>query len=725
MQNIRLLRNKVYLAIIAMVSVIVLTTFFAKALPNFSVTNIINLAANSIDVTNSLNYQKSTPIGQKNVAIGGGGYVTGIYLHPQQKDLIYIKTDVGGFYRWNLTEQRWIPLTDHFPLEQSNYYGGEALALDPNNPNLVYIAAGKFTADWWPHRGTILKSTDQGNTWNKLNIDLKMGGNEDLRWAGERLAINPANSNILFFGSRQDGLWKSSDAGTTWKNVTTFPGKLQANIGITAITFTPKSTTPEIYAVAYGDGIYKSTDSETWSKIADSPSETKRIVITGENVLYVTHSLGVSKYQNGVWQNITPVDSKDAFNALTINSANPKDLLVATSGENTKIYHSLDAGTTWTEQKRSMNSTVPWWSDYMLSTPSVAAIEFDPHVAGRVWLTDWYGIWRTENINQNPVGWTNYQKGHEEVVTFTLVSPPKGALLLSGVADVDGFYHNNGLDIYPSKPFRGTSFQDTYSIAYCETDPLKLVRVGGKRSTDSYTGATSTDGGLTWQQFASFPPKTIPMRVAVSATNPNLFIVTTSNAQPLRTTDGGASWKSVSGLPDGVQGVWNWTQSLANDAVDGKTFYYYATGKVYRSTNGGASFVAVNKSLATEDGWHSLKAMPGVKGEVWLSLDQQGLYRSTDGGKTFSKLNQVVNAHLFAFGKPNTGSIIPALYLYGNVAELGNGIFRSLDQGKTWARIGDSSHPIGNSPNVLEASKQQFGLVFIGTNGRGIYYGTQ
>lgn len=684
--------------------------------------------ANTIDLSNSLNYQINTTLGQKNVAIGGGGYVTGIYLHPKQPNLVYIKTDVGGFYRWNSIEQSWLPLTDHFPLEQSNYYGGEALALDPNNPNTVYIAAGKFTADWWPYQGTIFKSTDQGNTWNKLKIDLKMGGNEDLRWVGERLVVNPANSNMLFFGSRQDGLWKSLDAGNTWNKVTTFGGKPQANIGITAISFTAKSTTPTIYAVAYGDGIYQSTDNgETWNKIANSPAESKRIIVTNEGVLYVTHSLGVSKYHNGVWKNITPFGNKDAFTALSINSKNSQELLVGTSGENTKIYHSLDGGATWNLQKRSMNSTVSWWTDYMLSTPHAAAIEFDPHVANRVWLTDWFGIWRTDNINNNPVAWTNYQKGHEEVVTFTLVSPPKGALLLSGMADVDGFYHNNGLDIYPSQTFgaNGPSFHDTYSIAYCETDPLKLVRLGGKRGQNTYTGATSTDGGLTWQQFNSFPTKTLPMRVAVSATNPNQFVVTTSEAQPLRTTDAGKSWQTVSGLPNGPKGVWNWTQSLASDTVDGKVFYYYANGKVYRSNNAGASFLVVNDSLPPEDAWHSLKAVPSIKGEVWLSLDQKGLYRSTNGGQTFSKLDNVVSCHLFAFGKPPTGSTIAALYMYGNVKNLGDGIFRSLDSGKTWTRIGSRSFPIGNSPNVMEASKQQFGLVFVGTNGRGIYYGTQ
>ena len=75
--------------------------------------------------------------------IGGGGYVLDVYCHPKQKDLVYIRTDVGGFYRWDAAGSRWIPLTDQFTRAQSNYYGGEGLALDPGNPNIVYIAAGK------------------------------------------------------------------------------------------------------------------------------------------------------------------------------------------------------------------------------------------------------------------------------------------------------------------------------------------------------------------------------------------------------------------------------------------------------------------------------------------------------------------------------------------------------------------------------------------------------
>jgi photosystem II stability/assembly factor-like uncharacterized protein len=691
-------------------------------------TNIINFAYDNTQIARTLDYQKNVSLGDKNVTLGGGGYVTGIYFHPKQKDLIYIKTDVGGFYRWNPRKQNWIPLTDHFPLEQSNYYGGEALALDPKNPNVVYIAAGKFTADWWLHKGSVFKSTNQGETWTKLNIDLKMGGNEDLRWVGERLAVNPFNSNIIFFGSRLDGLWKSLDAGATWSPVLSFPGKPRADIGITAIAFS-QQVLGLVYAIAYGDGIYQSTDSGfTWSKIPGSSAEAKRLGLASDGVLYVTHSSGVSKYINGAWSNITPFNTKDTFNAISVNPTNPNDLLVSLgeNGKSSEIYQSLDGGTTWTKKKKSMNTTVPWWSNSMRSNPWIAAIEFDPQVTGRVWFTDWYGIWRTEDINTDPVTWANYQQGHEEVVTFTLVSPPKGALLLSGVADVDGFYHDKGLDAYPSKTFSGSgpSFQDTYDIAYCETDPLKMVRVGGNRWNDTYTGATSNDGGRTWKPFASFPEKRMLKRIAISATDPNLFIVATGGGQPVVTSDGGKSWKNVPGLPDGSKGSWDWSQPLAADKVDGNTFYYYAKGKVYRSTDKGLSFETVNASLPNE-WWHSLKTLPGVKGEVWLSLDWQGLYRSTNGGQTFSKLEKVERAHLFAVGKPPTGSTIPALYLYGNIAGKGDGIFRSLDRGKTWEVIGDRSKPIGNNPNVMEASKQQFGLVFIGTNGRGIYYGSQ
>ncbi|MBE8990628.1 hypothetical protein [Nostoc sp. LEGE 12450] len=665
-----------------------------------------------------------------NVSIGGGGYVTGIYLHPLERDLAYIRTDIGGFYRWNSLEKRWIPLTDHFGLYQSNYYGGEALALDPKDPNVIYIATGKYTSSW-AGLGTIFKSTNQGQTWSKLKIDLLMGGNESKRWTGERLGVNPFDSKIIFFGSRLDGLWKSMDAGETWNKVSSFPGIPDVKIGIAGILFSKKDS-GLVYANAYGEGIYQSTDTGvTWSKIAGSPLQVNRMVLDSNGGLYITHASGVSKYANGAWSNITPTNTKAiSFNGISIDPSDSNHVLItydqySQSNNYYRVFESTNGGTTWQQKSHFLNHQVTWWPDWYFGS-ATSAIEFDPKITGKVWLTDWFGTWQTDNINANQPVWSNYEKGHEEVVSFALISPPKGAILLSGMADVDGFNHNQKLDAYPSTGL-GTStglwFQDTYSIAYGESDPLRMVRVGGNRWNNTYTGATSTDGGHTWKQFSSFPQNTMPLRVAMSATNANLFVAIASEGQPIRTTNGGASWSVVSGLPNGPKGPWYWGQPLAADKVNGNSFYYYRDGKVYRSRNGGASFSIVNSSFPNE-GWSMLKTVPGVSNEVWISLNWNGLYRSTDGGMKFAKIAWVERAYLFAFGKPQTGSTVPALYVYGKIIGMGEGIFRSLDRGQTWTKISAPLNPIGNDPNVMEASRQQFGLVFVGTNGRGIYYGT-
>ena len=211
------------------------------------------------------------------------------------------------------------------------------------------------------------------------------------------------------------------------------------------------------------------------------------------------------------------------------------------------------------------------------------------------------------------------------------------------------------------------------------------------------------------------------MRVAVSATNPQQFVVTLSETQGIHTRDNGQSWQPVQGLPDSIKGPWKWAQPLGADSVNGNRFYYYHQGTVYQSQDGGLSFAPAYQTLPDSD-WHFLKTMPGVEGEVWVSLDQEGLHRSPDGGQSFSKVTGVELAYLFAFGKAAPGQEVPALYLYGKVVNQPESIFWSPDLGETWIDIGDPEIPIGNQPNVMAASKQQFGLVFVGTNGRGIYY---
>jgi xyloglucan-specific exo-beta-1,4-glucanase len=687
-------------------------------------------------------YQARVTLGQRTVAIGGGGAVTGIYIHPKQKDLVYIRTDVGGFYRWspgqNPERSEWIPLTDQFNRQQLNYYGGESLALDPTNPQVVYVAVGK---SHWFGPGTLLKSTDQGKTWTKLPLDLPLL--EDYRrWTGERLAVNPHRPQELLFGSWKSGLWRSPDAGRTWQAVPFPMAKKDGNIA--AIAFDPNRR-GRVYAYVDEEGLYQSTDAgRTWTAMPNSPKQVMRLAIARDGQLY-TVGYGapwVSRFEGqpaqaqlatgtNQWRDISPpaslAESQGVYGAIAVNPQNGQDLIVS-RGEvpNPAQFRSRDGGSTWQPLPRTTRSTVPWWTDFMRETAWIAAMEFDPHHRDRAWLVDWYGIWRTDNLNATKPTWTNLQQGHEEVVVFALAAPPKGPLLLSGVADVDGFAHAQGLDAFPAKSFSttGPHFQDTYSIAYSETQPQRMVRVGGDRSNGVYGGATSRDGGLSWTAFANFPKDQRPIRVAMSATDPNLFVVIVHRAQPLRTTDGGKTWKPVQGLPDGPKGPWTTApRSLVADPVAGQTFYYYTDGKLYRSTDGGASFSVQTEQLSWID-WHTLQAQPDRSGDLWLALEDEGLRHSTDGGKTFTQLPTVEEAYLFDFGKAAPGQRTPAMYLYGKVKGQGEGAFRSLDLGKSWQFIGDRQRPMGNFPSILVASRQRYGLVFVGTHGRGIYYGS-
>lgn len=669
----------------------------------------------------------AAPYVWQNVPIGGGGYVLDVYCHPKQKDLVYIRTDVGGFYRWDANGSRWIPLTDHFTRAQSNYYGGEGLSLDPSDPNVVYIAAGKYE---WASPGTIFKSSDQGRTWKKLPIDLKMGGNEDHRWGGQRLAVSPFHSYVLLFGSRADGLWRSADAGASWAKVSAFRGTPKAGIGITAIAFGTKAP-GIVYAAAFGDGVYKSTDDGlTWRKTTGSPAQVERLATASDGALYATHARGVGKYFDGQWADITPPGVGKAFNGLSVDPRDPRDLLTTVQADRLRLFRSRDGGATWTEKKTVTHSSVPWYSGYMKQLPSVAGLTFDPCVPGRVWLTDWYAAYRTEDIDAATVTLTNYEQGHEELVVFHMACPPGGPPLLSGTADVDGFVHDtltafpaHGLGDYYGHGGKGPTFGYTEGFAWCAAQPSRVARAGVTPWNNTGGGAVSQDGGRTWAAFPSWDSKILAGRIAISATDPANMVVLRIHAGPaLVTRDGGKSWQNVTGLPDLlINDVWNWQTPLASDGATAGVFYVYHDGQVFKSVDEGASFAAIARGLP--GGGQAAVTVPGKTGDLWLALGGSGLSRSTDGGVTFHALPTVKEASLFAVGKPAPGAAYDALYLYGTLTDGRTGIFRSVNQGASWESISDPKVPVGDDPNAMTASFDTFGRVFIGTNGRGIYYG--
>lgn len=75
----------------------------------------------------------------KNVKIGGGGgFVPHVVFNPSQKGLAYARTDIGGAYKLN-SDDSWTPLLDFVDNARWNYWGVDALATDPVDPDRLYL----------------------------------------------------------------------------------------------------------------------------------------------------------------------------------------------------------------------------------------------------------------------------------------------------------------------------------------------------------------------------------------------------------------------------------------------------------------------------------------------------------------------------------------------------------------------------------------------------------
>ena len=150
-----------------------------------------------------------------NVAIGGG-FVSGIVTSKSERGVAYARTDVGGAYRYDSQTGRWIALTDWLSQADVGLLGVESLAIDPRNAANLYMLVG--TEYFNGGKTAILRSTDYGKTFTVTDVtsQFKAHGNGMGRGTGERLQVDPGSSNVLFVGTRHNGLFKSVDSGATW-----------------------------------------------------------------------------------------------------------------------------------------------------------------------------------------------------------------------------------------------------------------------------------------------------------------------------------------------------------------------------------------------------------------------------------------------------------------------------------------------------------------------------
>ncbi len=708
-----------------------------------------------------------TPYVWKNVAILGGGFVTGIEFSPVTAGVAYARTDVGGAYRWDPAAKVWIPLTDHFD-RKSNFLGIESIVADPVDDKKVYAAVGTYTADW-AGNGAILRSKDRGTTWELTDMPFKMGGNEDGRANGERLAVDPNQPNVLYFGSRKNGLWRSEDSAVTWKKVESFPIKVDPKgTGIPFIVFDAKrgtkgKATPFLYAGVSSTevGLYQSTDAgATWKPVPRQPAKLMphHAAFDKNGILYVTYGNlpGPSDVKDGAvykldpksgaFTNITPKepsrDDSDKFGyaGLAVDAQRPGTLMVTTIDRWTKgdeTFRTTDGGKSWkpvfakAEWDIAGAQYLYWHRDKLGPPHWIGDIDIDPFDSSHAMFITGAGLWRTVDAAQADADKTVHfrfsPQGLEETVVGVLASPPTGPALYSGMGDICGFRHDE-LDQAPKTGmYSDPTCSWTTGLDFAEASPNVMVRVGTVWGEGKH-GAYSNDGGVSWKAFEKEPAEgKTGGGVAISADGKSIVWVIKKEA-PVYSEDFGKTWTKIEGLPVPVEAP-DWVivnLRVAADRVNPKKFYVYdsADGRMYASSDGGKHFTATASNLdglpdyARSSG--SIRAVPGFEGHAWLSTGK-AVFRTTDSGVTYTEVASVKESHAIGFGKAGPGRKYPAVYLIGTVGDV-YGFFRSDDQGATWVRINDDRNQFGFT-GVITGDPKVFGRVYVGSGGRGILYG--
>jgi hypothetical protein len=708
------------------------------------------------------------PYQWQNVAIGGGGFVTGLTYHPTERGLAYARTDVGGAYRWDAAGKRWVALTDWIGVEDVNLTGIESLAIDPSDPERVYLAAGTYTNPKVGN-GAILRSQDRGATFQRTDLPFKLGGNELSRGNGERLAVDPNDGRVLYLGSRRDGLWRSEDHGARWSKVESFPAIATSpaasapgwngpqQIGIVVVTFEPASgkpgaSTPKLYAgvSTQQTSLYQSDDGgRSWSAVPGQPTGLRpnHMARGSDGTYYLSYADlpgpdktsdgAVWKYvpTTGAWTDITPVPQStdtegDGFGwgAVTVDPQNPQVLLASTFtryGPHDDIFRSTDGGVTWKPLFARSDfdySVSRWTADH---TPHwIADIEIDPFNPDEAMFVTGYGIWASRNLTafddgSSQVQWWFKNTYLEETVPLDLISPPEGAHLLSAVGDIDGFRHDD-LAVPPLQ-FAGPRLTNGESIAYAGQAPSIIVRSGTvrDRNNNEVRAAYSLDGGKNWALFASEPPEGEGAGHITIAADGKRVIWQPKNASSWITANFGERWQAVKGLPAGA--------AVEADRVDASLYYGYdaRTGKLYVSDNGGVEFKEADGGTGRDadkkkDDWYraEIHPSPSETAKIYITA-RHGLLRGSPG--KLERLPEVEEAFSLGLGKPRTEGGPHTLFLFGRIKGK-VGLFRSDDDGGSWQRIDDDAHRFGRIYSVT-GDPRLYGRVYFATGGRGIVYG--
>jgi hypothetical protein len=514
-----------------------------------------------------------------------------------------------------------------------------SLARDPFEPHTLYAGAGAFADSG---RRGIYRSSDQGRNWQHIEATASAGLTFRKYRTKDAIAPDPQREGTIVAGSRADGLWRTTNGGTTWQQV-----------------HQPPTTT----ATLFNDGTVEDDPA------APAPAPVSAVVFSPQTsalvwAAYNGYGVFRSNARGAVasWQATTsglPTTVTD----LTVIS---NGALLAATGPN-GVFRSTDGGVSWQAINNGLSFGDEDWVTSVLGHPSNPAVAY-----ATLWTYDVSAVWRTRDSG------ASWQPLHQVNASGEISNLSR-----------DPFANPTGLwtGTYPEPAQR-------LAINPFDDDQLLLATYWSIYGSD--------DGGASWSERVVGAQGTCV--TTITAAPDGVLYAAHMDAGLLRSSDQGASWQAVFPTEYDEQAMGHvWNIAVANE---GGTTYYFATSdpwstdssQVLRSTNG-SSWTRVHSRNRPAGQWMG-GAMLGLAIDP---SDPARLYVSQDGG-VIEVSSNYGSSWQQTPAQPGGDSFSYALVVDGHgdvyAGTMFDGLWRSQNRGSSWQRVLTSRSTI---PRVVAA----------------------
>lgn len=671
--------------------------------------------------------------------MGGGGYVQNVVPCPSNPKRFYTYVDVGGLSRSDDGGQSWRMLHGALPAGFA-HMEVRGVIVDPRDDNKITVATGSP----YGKGGGVFVSADAGKTFKKV-LEAQYAGNGGSRSQGFILARDAQNPDRLVTATINSGVFVSTDNGETWTCVG------QKDIYPTEVRF-DRTNPNRIWLCAsyekwadkpHKRGFYRSDDGgATWELLGttDTPSEIvqdpknagelfgivdaaiiKKSTDAGKTWVDFSDGLPIEPLAPGAFK---PSISATGYRAIT---AGPDFLLTGPTSSG-QLYKLTSGGAKWEKIEGREEPVDGDWFHHGGRTMgwAMGSITVNPHDPAHWFITDYFAIYQSRDAGKN---WRLTVDGMETTVVHCAQQDPSDpGVVYVGVADVGAFASvNGGVRLHHGEaPNLGPDRNGAGNMKCLDLSPKLPNRVYGVANRNYYNGwradqvYVSIDRGGSWHRspMSGLPDLAMnPATTIVADLNdPYTAYVTVSGklgtaGGVYKSTDGGASWVGMSaGLPVGEycfpHDIWAHGRQLAI-GPDGTLIALNISGnRIYRFDPKAQKWETT--SLRGKGGrlW-SVVADRLKAGRFFVGVRGDGLYRTEDDGLTWKRVYD-----------KGVSTVATDGVVAGRVAgATSDGVILSTDGGNTWTML-DQSLPYRHDNIPVFAGER----LVVGSPGNGAFW---